>query len=72
MMLRTGLTIALLLAVLVPATASAQHFPPDADLTALIEERVERDGGMAMVVGVMEADGSTRIVSMCPGGDQRK
>ena len=69
MTLRTRLTLVFLLALLLPAAASAQHFPSDADLTAVIEERVEKDGGMAMVLGVMEADGSTRIVHYGDAGE---
>ncbi len=41
---------------------AAQHFPSDEDLTALIKPLVE-DGGKGIVVGVMEANGSTRIVA---------
>lgn len=69
MMQRTRLTILFLLAILLPAAASAQHFPSTEDLTALIEKRVEADSGMAIVLGVMEADGSTKIVYYGDAGE---
>ena len=50
------------LALLIPAAAGAQHFPSDEDLTALIRSRIEEDRAVGIVLGVMEADGSTRIV----------
>ncbi len=51
------------LAWLIPATALAQHFPPDQDLMDLIQSRVEEGRGVGIVLGVMEADGSSRVVS---------
>ncbi len=45
----------------------AQHFPSDEDLTALIKPLVEA-GGKGIVVGVMEADESTRIVAYGEAG----
>ncbi len=68
-MRRTRLTIVFLLALLLPAATSAQHFPSSEDLAALIEKRVEDDRGMALVLGVMEADGSTRIVYYGDAGE---
>lgn len=38
-----------------------QHFPPDADIQALIQSRVDEERAVGIVVGVMEADGSTRV-----------
>jgi len=47
-----------------PAEQSPQrHFPSDADIQALIQSRVDENRATGIVVGVMEADGSTRIVS---------
>ena len=54
---------AMVTAVPVPA----QHFPSNDSLTALIRPRVE-NGGVGMVLGVIEADGSTRIVSYGSAG----
>ncbi|NJD18646.1 MAG: DUF3471 domain-containing protein [Gemmatimonadetes bacterium] len=45
------------------APAAAQHFPAEADLLALVRERVEQGRAKGIVLGVLEADGSTRIVS---------
>lgn len=43
--------------------AAAQHFPTNEALTQLIRSRVEEGRGVGIVLGVMEADGSTRVVS---------
>jgi serine-type D-Ala-D-Ala carboxypeptidase/endopeptidase len=51
--------------------AAAQHFPPDDKLTAIIRERVDK-GGVGMVLGVIEADGTTRIVSYGRSGVEGK
>ena len=45
------------------AKGGGQVFPPDADLLALIQERVERGGATGIVLGVREADGTHRFVS---------
>ena len=39
-----------------------RHFPSDDDIHALIQSRVDESRATGIVVGVMEADGSTRIV----------
>ncbi len=57
---RTSLSLAL--ALLLPAPAAAQHFPSDAELTSLIQGRVDEGRATGIVLGVLEADGSTRIV----------
>jgi CubicO group peptidase (beta-lactamase class C family) len=49
-------------AFLIPSGASAQHFPSHEDLTGLIRSRVEEGRAVGIVLGVMEADGSTRVV----------
>ena len=51
-----------------PIAAGAQHFPSDEDLTELIRSRVEEERAVGIVVGVMEADGSTRVVSYGEAG----
>lgn len=56
------------LAWLIPATALAQHFPTDQDLMELIKSRVEEGRSVGIVLGVMEADGSTRVVSYGDAG----
>jgi len=56
------------LACLSPAAAVAQHFPPAEELTALIRSRVEEGRGVGIVLGVMEADGSTRVASYGEAG----
>ncbi len=55
---------ALALALASPAGAEPPRaFPNDADITALIRTRVEEGRATGIVVGVLEADGSRRIVS---------
>lgn len=49
-----------------------QHFPPDAAIQELIESRIDENRAVGIVVGLMEADGSTRIfVAGDPGADAR-
>lgn len=63
----TGL-ICFALACLTPTAAAAQHFPPAEALTELIRSRVEQGRGVGIVLGVMEADGSVRVVSYGEAG----
>jgi D-alanyl-D-alanine-carboxypeptidase/D-alanyl-D-alanine-endopeptidase len=53
-----------------PATAqtSKSAFPDNAALTKLLKDRVDEDRATGLIVGVMEADGSTRIVSYGSAG----
>jgi serine-type D-Ala-D-Ala carboxypeptidase/endopeptidase len=41
--------------------APAQHFPQERDLTALLQDRVADRRAVGIAVGVLEADGSTRV-----------
>ena len=50
------------LTLLLATPLPAQHFPSNDSLTALLRTRVGT-GGVGMVLGVLEADGTTRIVS---------
>ena len=68
-MLRTLLTIAVLLAVAAPQSVAAQHFPSAEELEAMVKQRVDAGRGMAMVLGVIEADGSTKIVHYGDAGE---
>jgi serine-type D-Ala-D-Ala carboxypeptidase/endopeptidase len=58
-------------ALLVPAIVGAQHFPPDEDLGVMLRYIVEDTGTPGIVVGLLEADGSTRVVSYGSGGEGR-
>lgn len=58
-------------ALLVAAPARAQHFPSTDSLAALVRARVG-DRGMGMTLGVIEADGTTRIVSAGSPGSGAK
>lgn len=61
-------SIFLALALLSPAVADAQHFSSEAELTELIRSRVDEGRAVGIVLGVMEADGSTHIVSYGDAG----
>ena len=60
-----ALLVSALIAISLTGTATAQEhvFPDDAKLLELIRSRVEDGRATGLVLGVMEADGSTRIVS---------
>jgi CubicO group peptidase (beta-lactamase class C family) len=65
-------TILLTLALLFPAFAAAQHFPSNEDLTTLIQTRIEEGRATGIVLGVLEADGTTRIVWSGEAGPEAK
>jgi serine-type D-Ala-D-Ala carboxypeptidase/endopeptidase len=58
----------ILSAPLFPAALPAQGFPPDAELELMLRYVVEDTGTPGIVLGVLEADGSTRIVSYGSAG----
>lgn len=60
--------IVLALALLAPAAAPAQHFPPDDDIRTMLRYLVEDGETPGIVLGLLEADGSTRIFSHGSGG----
>jgi len=66
--------VALLLSVLAFAACAREepgaqrHFPPDDAIQALIQSRVDEKRAVGIVVGVMEADGSTRIFAAGEAG----
>lgn len=68
MIMRIRRTLVLSALALLPAAATAQHFPSTEELTALVRSRVEDGGAMGIVLGVLEADGTTRIVSYGDAG----
>ncbi len=69
MSIRVRSTLALFALALPSATpVAAQHFASDEDLTELIRSRVEEELAVGIVLGVVEADGSTRIVSYGEAG----
>lgn len=49
------------------AATRAEHFSSDDDLMALIQSRVDEGRATGIVLGVMEADGASRIVSYGDG-----
>jgi D-alanyl-D-alanine-carboxypeptidase/D-alanyl-D-alanine-endopeptidase len=56
------------LVMLSPAAAGAQHFPSDEDLITLIQSRVDEGRAVGIVLGVIEADGTTSIASYGDAG----
>ena len=67
-----GFVLGFLLLALVSNPACAQHFPSDEELELTLRYLVEDGFGVGIVVGVLEADGSTRIVQYGnPGPEAR-
>ncbi len=56
------------LALLAPTPLASQHFPPTEDLAELVQARVEEGRAIGIVLGVLEADGSARVVSYGDAG----
>lgn len=48
--------------------ARAQHFPSDEDLVSMIQSRIDEGRAVGIVIGLMEADGTTRVVSYGDAG----
>ncbi len=66
-MLRPAGTL-LLAALLAPVGARAQDFPSNEQLTGRIQALAENGGPQGVVLGVLEANGSRRVVSHGSGG----
>src|SRR5687767_5001101 len=49
-------------ALLIPAAIPAQHFPSNEDLRVMLRYLVEDGETPGIVLGILEADGSTRVV----------
>ena len=58
--------LVLFIALLAPAPVGAQHFPADEDLELMARYLVEDGESPGVVLGVREADGSTRILMDAP------
>jgi CubicO group peptidase (beta-lactamase class C family) len=63
-----GKLVFAVLPVFISSPASAQDFPPEEDLQTMVRLLVEDGETMGIVLGVLEADGSTKIVSSGSGG----
>jgi CubicO group peptidase (beta-lactamase class C family) len=59
---------AALLTLVLAGPLHAQHFPSTEQLRSIIQSRVDEGRAVAIVLGVMEADGSTRIVTAGEAG----
>lgn len=64
--------IVLGLALLAPVAAPAQHFPPDEDIRTMLRYLVEDGETPGIVLGMLEADGTTRILSWGSGGENAR
>ncbi|MBW3661188.1 MAG: beta-lactamase family protein [Gemmatimonadetes bacterium] len=64
---RSILLVALALALAAPARAQS-HFPADEDLQVMLDYLVEDGATPGIVLGILEADGSTRVLSAGTGG----
>ncbi len=69
MTIRGVAAVGALVAAAWAAPAPAQTLASDADVRALIQERLDQGLGRGIVVGLLEADGSTRVVAAGDGGD---
>ncbi|MDH3207700.1 MAG: beta-lactamase family protein [Gemmatimonadota bacterium] len=58
----------LLVAIAAPLAGTAQHFPNDEDLGLMLRYLVEDDRIPGIVIGLLEADGTTRVASYGSGG----
>ena len=67
MKLRHSMVLATLL-LLLPTLAATQAFPTDQELVSILQRRVDEGRAVGIVLGVLEADGSTRIVSYGEAG----
>lgn len=60
--------LSLMLVAVADSSATAQHFPEDSQVSALLEERVEAGGAVGIAVGMLEADGSVRTLQAGSAG----
>lgn len=63
-----ALHVVLALSMLIPAIAAAQQFPPDEDLQVMLDYLVADGEAPGIVLGIVEADGSVRILTAGSGG----
>jgi len=57
-----------LVSLVLTSPLGAQHFPPTEQLRSIIQSRVDEGRAVGIVLGVMEADGSTRVISAGEAG----
>jgi CubicO group peptidase (beta-lactamase class C family) len=67
-MLRIGVVLGSIITASLPVAASAQQaatraFPPDSAVLAIIKQRVEEKRSAGIVVGLLPADGKTRVIA---------
>lgn len=61
-------SLLLVLGLVIPAPAVAQHFPPEPDLELMLRYLVEDGETPGIVLGVLEPDGSTKAAASGSGG----
>lgn len=59
----------MLAAATTAAPVAAQQFPSDAELASLLQGRVDERRAVGIVLGVLDADGSTRVISAGTAGE---
>jgi len=65
---RAGALMLLLGLFLQPSVAATQEFPPDQEIISLLQSRVDEGRAVGIVLGLVAADGSTRIVVVGDAG----
>src|SRR5690606_38043108 len=55
-----------------PRLLAAQHFPDDTRVLSILEERISAGGGIGIVVGLLEADGTTRVLAAGTAGENAR
>lgn len=68
----TALLCVLIFFVCTPSLANEKHFPPEAELKSLVEKRINQKFSVGIVLGVIEKDGATTIVSAGDSGAGRE
>ena len=65
---KLSMLITVLAVVVMAAPLAAQHFPADSEIQELIRTRVDEGRATGIVVGVLEADGTRRILAYGEAG----
>lgn len=69
--LRSSTAIALAATAISAGAAVAQSFPEDAEIRAILEERIGDGRGVGLVVGLLEPDGTRRFITAGSAGADR-
>ena len=64
--------LSLIVASLVLPAGSAAQFPADQDLGALLQSRIDEGRAVGIVLGLLEVDGTTRVVFAGSAGEDAR